>query len=150
MQNEELDTPPWLSVARREIGTKERFGNADNPRVLEYLRTCTIPIGMLHDETPWCSAFVNWCVERAGLRGTRRANARSWLSWGAALEQPEYGCVVVFQRGTAYQGHVGFWMGESSRAGFIDVLGGNQANSVCVKPYDVERVLGYRWPSDHA
>lgn len=32
-----------------------------------------------HDMVPWCAAFVNWCIERVGLRGTRNALAQSFV-----------------------------------------------------------------------
>jgi len=140
--------PPWLAIARAEIGIKERAGAADHPRVLEYLRTTSLPPARHKDETPWCSAFVNWVMQQAGYRGTGRANARSWLKWGQSLAQPRPGCIVVFWRGTpkSAQGHVAFWLGtEGSK---VIVLGGNQVNAVCSWPYPRARVIGYRWPPD--
>ena len=58
----------WLGVAARERGVGGLPGPANNQRVLEYLRS-TSNLGDLatsRDETSWCSAFVNWCLEQAG------------------------------------------------------------------------------------
>ena len=95
--------------------------------------------------TPWCGGFVAACLARAGL-GVRIPKsfpmARSWAKAGAALSKPAYGCVVVFERGSG--GHVGFVVGKD-KAGNLMVLGGNQSNQVCIKPFSKARVLAYRW-----
>jgi uncharacterized protein (TIGR02594 family) len=97
------------------------------------------------DETPWCAAFVGWCLERAGVPGTGKANARSYLDWGGPLMKPRPGCIVVFSRGgNQAQGHVGFALREM--AGRIDVLGGNQGDAVSIQRYPRDRLLGWRWP----
>jgi uncharacterized protein (TIGR02594 family) len=138
--------PDWLLCARRELGTKERAGeHADNPRVVEYLSATRIQPAMQHDETPWCAAFVSWVLEQSGIRSTRSAAARSYLSWGQALDEPRRGCVIVLSRTEApAHGHVGFYL--SSTEQHVLVLGGNQSNSVSIQEYPRDRVLGYRWP----
>src|SRR5687767_318890 len=75
---------PWVRVAVGELGQRERAGKRrNNPRILGYLRA----VGLEGwDETPWCAAFANWCMARAGIAGTGRATARSWLAWGTALD----------------------------------------------------------------
>ena len=53
-QQPEPELPPWMPIARGEIGIKERPGpHSDHPRILEYLRT-VIRVDPLHDEIPWC------------------------------------------------------------------------------------------------
>ena len=137
----------WVDIARAEKGIKERPGDDDNPRILEYLSTVNIPRNNCHDEVPWCSAFVNWVFLRAGIAGTNSAVARSWLRWGLKLAEPRPGCVVILSRGThGWQGHVGFYVGR--RAGYVIVLGGNQNNEVSEKMYEADRVLGYVWPAE--
>jgi len=134
---------PWMPVALRELGVKEYAGSADNPRIVEYLRSTTLSAQYSdNDETYWCSAFVNWGVERAGYEGTDSAWARTWANWGRAIDQPQRGCIVVFRRGDG--GHVGFYAGESGDR--INVLGGNQNNSVCYKDYKKADLIGYRVP----
>jgi hypothetical protein len=78
---------------------------------------------------------------------SRAAAARSWLAWGRKLDKPTVGCVVVFWRGKrdGWQGHVGFYAGRAKN-GDILVLGGNQSDAVSIRPYPMERLLGYRWP----
>lgn len=132
---------PWMDHALAELGVHEVEGTGAAARVLEYLRTTSLPPSMAAtDETPWCSAFVNWCVSRAGLKGTGSAAARSWLTWGQPLAVPARGCIVVLTRDGG--GHVAFYLRSSG--GRVQLLGGNQGNAVCVRAYDQSRVLGYR------
>jgi uncharacterized protein (TIGR02594 family) len=141
----------WMPVATSERGVSELPGRENNLRVLDYLRS-TKNLGELaisRDETAWCSAFVNWCVEKAGYVGTRSALARSWLKWGRSIEKPRKGCIAVFSRAGGF-GHVGFYVGETATD--ILVLGGNQQNpetqkyEVSVGRYPKSRLLGFRLP----
>lgn len=139
--------PEWLAIARAELGVRETPGEGSTPRVLEYLRATRLPPSMYDDETPWCSAFACWVMERAGLASPRSAGARSWLRWGMPMVTPRLGCIVVLSRPSAdnpHSGHVGFWLGKGERG--PRVLGGNQGNAVSVREYAASRVLGYRWP----
>jgi uncharacterized protein (TIGR02594 family) len=97
-----------------------------------------------NDETPWCSAFVNFCVEQAGFAGTDSASARSWLNWGRKTDTPVTGCIAVFERGAPPSGHVAFYVSQS--ADQIKVLGGNQGNKVSFAHFPKFRLLGYRIP----
>ena len=141
----------WMAIAEKEKGVKEVPGVGVNPRVLEYLQAATdlSRLAESRDETPWCSAFVNWCLKQAGYAGTNSAAARSWLDWGRAIEVPRRGCIVVFSRGPRF-GHVGFYLSETETD--IIVLGGNQDNpqtrisEVNERPYSKSRLLGYRIP----
>lgn len=138
---------PWLKVAFDELdsGIEEIPGEEHHPQILAYhLETS---LRATSDEVPWCSAFVCYCMEMAGVPSTRSAAARSWLEWGTPLEEPREGCVVVFWRGKKIsegKGHVGFWVGEEDDK--VSVLGGNQGNAVSIKQYPMSKVLGYRWP----
>lgn len=139
-----VEEPAWLKTARAEIGIREFPGPEHNPRILEYFKTCTYKATT--DETPWCSAFVNWCISRSGIEGTNSAAARSWKNWGQGLSAPEPGCLVVFDRSdpnNAQAAHVAFYL-ETRGTGIL-VLGGNQSNSVCIASYPADRLLGYRW-----
>ncbi len=144
--NNEISEPKWMSVARNEIGVKEYSGSADNPDVVKYLKSVDIlsMSAQRNDETAWCSAFVNWCMEEVGIKGTEKANARSWLEWGEKLEVPEVGCVTVLWRGEpkGWQGHVGFFVKETPS--YVYLLGGNQSNQVKIQKYPKNRVLDYR------
>ena len=144
---------PWLNVAVKELGEKEIVGDEDNPRIVEYLHTTTLSErDAAQDETAWCSAFVNWCMKQVNAPRTRDAWAQSWLNWGQPLAEPRQGAITVFRRfrdGSEIGGHVAFFV--EARGSKLLVLGGNQANAVCLREYDkngaTQKLLGYRWPA---
>jgi uncharacterized protein (TIGR02594 family) len=120
---------PWLEVAKRELGTQEMRGSANNPRVLAYHATTSLHAR--NDETAWCSAFVNWTMQQAGYQGTGSAAARSWSTWGQAVQRDAQhvrpGDVIVFPRGSnPAQGHVAI-VSEVRADGSVVVIGGNQS-----------------------
>lgn len=137
---------PWLTTAFGELvaGVAEVPGADNNLRILEYLRSTSIGDGG-GDETPWCSAFVNWAMLINGIPRTRSASARSWIEWGQT-SKPVVGAVTVLWRRDANSplGHVGFYLGGNS--GSVILLGGNQGNAVSVQSFPKARVLAYRMP----
>jgi uncharacterized protein (TIGR02594 family) len=137
---------PWMEFAIRELGTARTPGPSSNPRIQEYLGAAGLTGAS--EDIAWCSAFVNWVLAQVNIRGTHRANARSWLNWdGLCLGKPCYGAITVLSRApNPAHGHVGFYVGEE--AGQLVLLGGNQAgeSSVCLNTYRPNRLLGYRWP----
>jgi len=134
---------PWLQVARSQIGVTEVPGAGNNPQIVAYHAATSI--GASDDEVPWCASFVNWCLKESGTPGTGSPAARSFLSWGRPIDAPVEGCLCVFSRGIEpWQGHVGFYVGETTSR--IRVLGGNQSNQVKVSEYPKADLLGYRMP----
>jgi uncharacterized protein (TIGR02594 family) len=138
---EEAVKKNWLEIAKGEIGVKEFSGSKHEKRIIQYHSATTLKA--TEDEVPWCSSFVSWCLEEAGIKSTKNAWARSYLSWGVKIDKPVVGCVVVFSRGVN-SGHVAFYMGEGILG--IQCLGGNQGNKVCISTYPKSRLLGYRLP----
>lgn len=131
----------WIDIAEKEIGQAEVAGSRYNPRIIEYHKSTTLKAA--DDEVPWCSSFVTWCLQKAGMKSTESAWAKSYLNYGTKLEKPEYGCICIFARGNGY-GHVGFYVGEDET--HYDILGGNQGDKVCVRKYPKDHILGFRWP----
>lgn len=120
--------PRHLQIARGELGTHEIRGARNEPRVIEYHQATSLKAR--NDETSWCSSFVNWTMQQAGVRGTDSAAARSWLTWGQAVPkeaaQVKPGDVIVFPRGNnPAQGHVAI-VSEVLDNGMVRVIGGNQ------------------------
>jgi len=133
--------PSYVYFAINELGTREIAGNEDNSQILEYLDSVKIIKG--HDEIPWCSGFINWVMIQDGLKGTNKANARSWLDWGVAIDKPQVGAVVVFKRGLeAWQGHVAILLDWNEE--YFIVIGGNQSNKVGIAYLPRDKVLGMR------
>lgn len=133
----------WVNIAKEFIGLKEIKGEKDAPEIVKMWADIKNS-GIKDDETPWCAAFVGACLENAGIKSTRSGGSKSYLTWGDKLDEPIYGCIVVFSRNGG--GHVGFVVGKDQN-GNIMVLGGNQSDAVNIKPFKKDRVVGYRYPS---
>jgi uncharacterized protein (TIGR02594 family) len=140
-----IETEPlWLKNARHLVGLKEIVGSRHEAKVLEFFAEAGHP-EIHNDETAWCDAFVNAMLRRAGYAGTGSLAARSFLTWGETLKTPKPGCIAVFKRGnSAWEGHVAFFLRDLGD--HIEVLGGNQGNSVSVARQPKSSLLGYRWP----
>lgn len=130
-----------IEFAKAYLGQTE----SENHQVLSsFVREAISDFGDVR-QTAWCAGFVNAALREADLGGTNSLMARSFLQWGKEVETPQEGDVVVFWRGSpdSWKGHVGFFAGYDD-AGDILVLGGNQGNSVSIKSYPKERLLGTR------
>lgn len=139
------EPPKWVAIAEGELGQAEIPGYDANKRILEYFKSTWLHSSS--DETPWCAAFVGWCLLSAGEKPTKSAAARSYASWGKSLKTPEFGCIVVLRRGGGtWQGHVGFYVGESTPE-TIRILGGNQGDKVSIQNFKKSDVIAYRWPN---
>jgi uncharacterized protein (TIGR02594 family) len=146
----ETANAPWMREAMREFGQEETPGPAANPRILEYNATTTLRAQS--DETPWCSSFVNWCMQQVGIAGTKSAAAISWMHWGSPCT-PIPGAITIICNHkaagsslTASGYHVGFLIDEVPS--YIRLLGGNQSNQVKYSNFSKAnwRLVGYRWP----
>lgn len=134
------ETTP-IGVASKFVGLNE---SQHKDIISRFIRN-TAGININPAETAWCAAFVNGVLGATGQSGTGRLNARSFLNWGRPTDTPREGDVVVLTRGdpNSWTGHVGFYAGRG-KDGKIKILGGNQGNSVSVKEFPADKVLGYR------
>lgn len=140
-----------FDIAHRFIGIQEVGGQVDNPQIMAMLKLdASWPE---QDEVPWCSAFANYVCWLLRLPRSKDLRARSWLSIGKGISLDEAlpGDIVVLKRGSGNQpgpevtnapGHVGFYAGRFGS--FIEVLGGNQSDTVKVSRYAKERLLSVR------
>ena len=142
-----------VDIAKRFIGVKEINGVLDNPMILAMLQLDQS--WPQNDETPWCSAFVNYICWLLGLPRSMSLAARSWLLVGKEIkcrQDVSIGFdVIILNRGDGEQpdatvinapGHVGFFDGFMS--GKIRLLAGNQNNQVNVTEFSMDRILGIR------
>lgn len=151
-------TPAWIRTARSQLGTHEIAGKQHNPRIMEYIRTCT---NIQETEAQrkyveregeegveWCSAFVNWCLRQSGIIGTNHALASSWKEWGTKLDGPKQGAIVCFSwKGTRLD-HVAFC---DEVGGQLKMLGGNQTGhggTVSSVNFSKSAAKHYRWPAN--
>lgn len=138
---------PWLVHARafERMMIRELPGIPAHPLIAAFFQFTQLAgtAAGESDETPWCSAFACACMELAGIPSTKHALARSWLNWGVPLSEPKEGCVLVFEK----LDHVAFCNGDLTAGTHVWTLGGNQQNQVCSRLYDVQRIIGIRWPN---
>ncbi len=140
----------YMQIANSLIGTHEIKGHKDNPVIMEMYSTLGHSwVG--HDEVPWCAAFVGFCLERGGIKSTKKLNARSYEKYGTLvykkgaagagkLSSAREGDICVFSRAnSSWKGHVAFFVsGTTSR---IKCLGGNQQDAVNIKAYPLSKLV---------
>jgi uncharacterized protein (TIGR02594 family) len=138
-------------LAERFVGIQEVGGSLDNPQIMAMLK-----LDMdwpKNDEVPWCSGFANYICWLARAPRSKDLRARSWLEVGRGidLENAEHGDIVIIKRGKGSQpgpqvidapGHVGFYAGMSGK--LIEILGGNQSDTVKISRYPASKLLGVR------
>lgn len=133
-------------IAFGEYGVRELSGvEFNSPDVLKYFND----IGQTWvktDELAWCAAYVNWCLKAGGYVQSGKLNARSLLTVGKRLLEPHFMSIVVLWRISkdSVYGHTGFWIKETAE--HIYMLGGNQNNQVCIRPYPKYRLLAHIEP----
>lgn len=137
-----MNEPVWLKLARTFLGQREIPGAPTAPFIKAWL--AKLHAWWTDDETPWCGVALAAWMDACGIDlPANWMRAKAWLEWGTPLRDPAVGCVVVFNR--LGGGHVGLVVGRDVR-GRLLVLGGNQGNAVCIAPFTMDRVAGYRWP----
>ena len=116
--------------------------------VLFYVATKTKPDG---DVTPWCAAFVSWCIERVGLESKHSAASQAYLNFGTEVwsvggnlpgDAIEGDLCVFTNRFDPRRGHIAFFQRVADdKNKRIFVLGGNQTDSIKSSAYAVDGSL---------
>jgi uncharacterized protein (TIGR02594 family) len=141
------------TLALRFEGLRETPGAVHNPAVLTMLQL--VDRSVRDDETPWCSAFVNYIAWILQAPRSKSLAARSWLTVGrpVPLNEARAGFDIVVLKRTANApgpevlaapGHVGFFVELFYAPNRVRVFGGNQADHVCAEDFTIDRVLGVR------
>ncbi|MEP6503700.1 MAG: hypothetical protein ABJD97_10235 [Betaproteobacteria bacterium] len=119
---------------------------------------------MVGNNHPWCAAFVNWCLQEAGVDIENPTFADHVASKGRAhgffevkgqrvgkgeggipvvrnprfelLEQPVFGAIAMVTSSSGHGHHVGFVYSRPS-TNFVVLLGGNQDNRISFAKYNV-------------
>jgi uncharacterized protein (TIGR02594 family) len=132
-------------LAQRFVGIKELSAQGQDHPLVQWGFTLCGMSRETPDEVPWCSAWLQIPPYLLRLPRSKSAVARSWLTVGTPVltREATLGDVVILSRGThPVQGHVGLFGGWE--AGEVVLLGGNQANGVCLAGFDPARILGVR------
>lgn len=136
-----ITAPKVLVQAIKLFGTKEIVGPQHNPVIIGWAEELGLKKDYNSDEIAWCGLFVAICAKRAGKNIVNNPLwARNWAKWGTKVDTAMLGDMLVFSRGSG--GHVGFYVGEDTKA--YHVLGGNQGNAVSVVRIDKKRCVGIR------
>jgi uncharacterized protein (TIGR02594 family) len=115
-----MGSPALIAEARRWIGT--------NPTGKARL---------------WCARFMNFVVERLGLKGTGSDLAMSFRHYGHSLSGPRVGAIAVLWRRGG--GHVGVVSGVDANSNPI-IISGNHGGRVSEGAYSQSRVVAYVMP----
>jgi uncharacterized protein (TIGR02594 family) len=134
-----------FEIAGRYLGEREISGIKHNPVIVDMFAKAGNS-GIKDDETAWCAAYVGAVLHDAGLRGTGKLNARSYLNWGkgVAFKDAQEGDIVVLWRESrsSWKGHVAFFVrfeGDN-----VILRGGNQRDSVSDATYQRHKILDIR------
>lgn len=140
--------PPWMAVAREEMsaGVSEDTNSRNTPQIDAYFTAINAQPG---GTTPWCGAFVGYCVKKCGVDAIASTvepaavSTKFWENkWGQAVAKPfPIGSIVVLKPETS-DGHVGF-LAEGSTDDVICILGGNQGNPghVSIAKFPVANII---------
>lgn len=142
--------PIWFTVLELLEGLAEKPGPGSNPVILHWAKLLGIDALYHDDDEAWCALTQNAVMYSCQLpvagTGYDLVRARSFLSWGRALDTPQPGALMVFGReGGA---HVAQYVSETPSSYYV--LGGNQGNAVSRTWMLKSRLLpaGIRWPLD--
>jgi uncharacterized protein (TIGR02594 family) len=156
------DVPKWLEVMRSISGTQEYSGAANNPKIMDWVKTIAKAYpemqsycdGYTGDDIAWCGLTVAYCMTMAGIRpvfGPTDTDRWMWAQAWAGDEKnfkpvghPTPGTIVVMTRSGG--GHVTLYE-ETDSNGNYRCRGGNQSDAVNVSSYDPETVIDLVWPT---
>lgn len=133
--------PPWMAELHRRMGLHEVRDNAALTDFLKIGKWLGNP-----KDLPWCGDAVESALSKTLPREALPSNpfwAQGWNTWGVDVKQPIVGSIGVI-RWTARTGHVGFVAGVSGSR--VNMLGGNQSNSISVASFPRSKFIGFRWP----
>jgi len=121
--------PDALQLAAQQLGMDE---NAQRAALQSYMADGGVNLDP--SVAAWCAAYINSTMEQAGQPTTGSNMARSFENWGQPVDTPQRGDVVTFERGAPGSGfgHVGM-VNAVGPNGQIDLLGGNQGDSVSIQ-----------------
>lgn len=135
-----------LETALKYYGLKEAEGEINNPTIIDWFLKLQLPYRS--DSVNWCGVFIGNCMlENKMLPPSNPQIARSYLNVGEKipLSKIEAGDLVVFWRIAPehWSGHVGLFINRKNDS-LVNVLGGNQGDSVSIKTYEIRKLLGIR------
>jgi len=144
----EIERPLWFQEGLRMLGTLERQGPGDNPRIIDWAKQegGEIAEDFTHDSIPWCALFANHCLTAAGLQGTETLWALDFAGNWPALRLPGMAVGAFAPMKRKGGGHIMMIAGRDQH-GNVMGLGGNQSDAVTIEPFAISRLnQGFWWP----
>lgn len=142
-----LTAPKMLVEALRHYGVMELVGKGSHPDITKWAKETGVSGWYTDDDIPWCGLFVGVVVARCGypFKAGKLLGARYWAEYGVHVERHNASLwdILVFTRPGG--GHVGFYVGENSKAYLV--YGGNQSNAVGFAWIAKDRLTAVRRPA---
>lgn len=162
--------PPWLDIAWQEYEKYKGLKETQEPLLSATKKyfSITNSKGCAGDATPWCAAFVYWCLVQSGYQnsGNVTAYARAWntnvtTAWYGYWKEGEIhkpnennGVGKPFIGAIALQGeknditHLGIVVGLNKNGNPI-LLGGNQSDKLCLSAFSEKSIKQYVKPKGY-
>ena len=107
--------------------------NGSNPFILDAYKVCGLVRN--NDKLPWCSAFMSYILYYSGFSSLKSLSSQAYRSYGQEVDWRTWknvrrNDIVVFRSRTRNGGHVGFARGYDPATNRVEVLGGNQRDTV--------------------
>ena len=140
-----------INEALEYYGLSETHGEGSNPTILEWIKKISF---WVEDDSKysWCGVFMGVLFDRMGWTDAipeGHQAAKRWRNVGKHVlrEEAKPGDIVIFHRTDSkdWRGHVGLYVNlDKSDPNYINVLGGNQDNRVCIKRYAKSKLFTVR------
>ncbi|MEP6503703.1 MAG: hypothetical protein ABJD97_10250, partial [Betaproteobacteria bacterium] len=165
--------PPWMTIAEDEARTFK----GETEAKIEKTRNYATAVGtgqstIVGNDHPWCAAFVNYCLQKAGVDIENPTFADHVASKGRAhgffevkgeklkkgadkalpmvrnphfelIDTPVFGAIAMVTASSGHGHHVGFVYSQP-RANFVVLLGGNQDDRICFEEFNVTAGKGMK------
>ena len=163
--------PPWMKIAEEEA---RKFKGQDEAVIEKTTNYATAIVTgqttLVGNDHPWCAAFVNWCLCKAGVaidnpgfpdRTYARGRAHAFFEVrGPAVDKggdkgqplvrnplfvqlgaPVFGAIAMVTYPGGHGHHVGFVYSQP-QPGFVVLLGGNQGSTICFVEANIDKGKG--------
>jgi uncharacterized protein (TIGR02594 family) len=146
------DDPDHLKAAFSLLGLSEIAGARHEKKIIKMFAAAG-HTEVKTDETPWCAAYVRWCLIQAGVDAMGSLMARSLATFGKGIQRNTTiprGAIAIWPRGQPPAGHTNFVLLDDG-SGYVLCIGGNQAKegtngAVTISRSRKSEALAYRLP----
>lgn len=153
------DTTAWANLndqLRVELGRAQGglWKESDGPNQNAITINKTIvwarhnPLSLPGKGIPWCSSFISWVLDQAGIQAPRTASSQYWRNYGTEVgirnwEDARMNDIIVFRYNNGL-GHVGFYRGYNKTTNRVNILGGNQGDDLNIKSFSTGKVVAIK------